>query len=426
MGLMLTIFIYWTLSAGVWSVHQFQWLPCSFIDERVFLNKDNHTETRLIHREAILQFGQKGDAPVNRNAITFLITRSKLDLLQYVEGVEAEQLKCELHRYSTEGGYVRWPVLGAREYNHWFTCILRHSRGLFTITSFLRRPFDQPPPGRPDYQKWPPIPNREVLTTTVAMVIKTQTPSVKARLKFQQKLHCQFDVDHKGAKVTVEWHKQHHGERTKLFSYNRRTEQTQGSGVGLRAFAAGDASYTLASTMISSEGTYICSVSVNPLFARVDINLQIEEPPHVSLNVGPSLSLMEGNKRKIVCEANSYYPRDVEIIWHEQDPVVLGAPHPRSLENVILSYHRENRDMTFSLSGFFYLQAALRDSGKKFTCSVSHQSLKVPITKSFTLIVEEPTNWMLYLAVGSVMILLLYVKRSYLHSAWRKLAGKVI
>uniref|UniRef100_A0A669F5J3 Ig-like domain-containing protein n=1 Tax=Oreochromis niloticus TaxID=8128 RepID=A0A669F5J3_ORENI len=295
---MLTIFIYWTLSAGVWSVHQFQWLPCSFIDERVFLNKDNHTETRLIHREAILQFGQKGDAPVNRNAITFLITRSKLDLLQYVEGWRQRQLKCELHRYSTEGGYVRWPVLGAREYNH---CLPASSdtAGASSPSPASSAPLRPASPRRPDYQKWPPIPNREVLTTTVAMVIKTQTPSVKARLKFQQKLHCQFDVDHKGAKVTVEWHKQHHGERTKLFSYNRRTGQTQGSGVGLRAFAAGDASYTLASTMISSEGTYICSVSVNPLFARVDINLQIEEPPHVSLNVGPSLSLMRVTRGRL-------------------------------------------------------------------------------------------------------------------------------
>uniref|UniRef100_A0A3Q4HCJ8 Ig-like domain-containing protein n=1 Tax=Neolamprologus brichardi TaxID=32507 RepID=A0A3Q4HCJ8_NEOBR len=310
---------------------------------------------------------------------------SSLDLLQYVEGVEAEQLKCELHRYSTEGGYVRWPVLGAREYNHWFICILRHSRGRFTVAGTLRHPSDQPPPGQPDYHNWSVIADKEVLTTTVAMVIKTQTPSVKARLKSQQKLHCQFDVDHKGAKVTVEWHRHRPGERTKLFSYNRRTGQTEGSGVGLRALAAGDASYTLASTTMISEGTYICSVSVNPLFAKVDIYLQIEESPHVSLNVGTTLLLQEGKDLMVKCEANGYYPRDVEIIWYEEDP---GTPHPKPLNHSVLFSHKVNRDMTFLLSGVFYLQAALRDSGKKFTCSVSHQSLKVPITKSFTLIVE--------------------------------------
>ncbi|XP_019222842.2 tapasin, partial [Oreochromis niloticus] len=307
--LILRILFYLYLSAGVWSVHQIQWLPCYFIDERLYLNKDNHTETRVIPREAILQFGQKGDAPVNPNAITFLVTRSKLDLLQYVEGVEAEQLKCELHRYSTEGTYIRWPVLGAREYNHWFTCILRHSRGRFAVAGSLRHPSDQPPPGQPDYHNWSVIADKEVLTTAVAMVIKTQTPSVKARLKFQQKLHCQFDVDHKGAKVTVEWHRHRPGERTELFSYNRRTGQTKGSGVGLHALAAGDASYILASTTMISEGTYICSVSVNPLFAKVDIYLQIQESPHVSLNVGTTLLLQEGKDLMVKCEANGYYPR---------------------------------------------------------------------------------------------------------------------
>uniref|UniRef100_A0A3Q0SZP0 Ig-like domain-containing protein n=1 Tax=Amphilophus citrinellus TaxID=61819 RepID=A0A3Q0SZP0_AMPCI len=400
----------------VWCVHQIQWLPCQFTDERVFLNEKNQTETQLIHREAVLQFGQKGDAPVNPNAITFLIARSKLDLLRYVEGVEAEQLKCDLYRYSTEGSYVRWPVLGAREYNHWFSCTLRHRGGLFTVTSFLRHPSDQPPPGRQDYHNWSAIADRELLLTTVAVVIKTQTPAVKVRLKFQQKLHCQFDVDHKGAKVTVEWHRQRRGERTKLFSFSRHTGEKQGSGVGLNPLAAKDASYTLASTMMSSEGTYICSVSVTPLFASVDINLQIEEPPQVTLNVGPTLSLQEGELQKIVCEANCYYPRDVDIVWYEQDPAVSGTSYPKPLENIMYSHHKDSQDKTFSLSGFFYLQPSLNDSGKQFTCSVSHQSLKMPIKKRFTLSVEEPRRWMLYLCVGFLVILLLYVKRSYMHS----------
>lgn len=58
---------------GVWSI-QNPWLPCQFTDEHVFTNNEGHTETRLIHREAMLQFGQKEDAPVNPNTITLLIT----------------------------------------------------------------------------------------------------------------------------------------------------------------------------------------------------------------------------------------------------------------------------------------------------------------------------------------------------------------
>lgn len=56
------------------SVQQIPWLSCQFTDERVSLNNEGHIETQLIHREAMVQFGQKGDAPVNPHAITFLIT----------------------------------------------------------------------------------------------------------------------------------------------------------------------------------------------------------------------------------------------------------------------------------------------------------------------------------------------------------------
>lgn len=99
---------------------------------------------------------------------------------------------------------------------------------------------------------------------------------MRASLGSQQKLHCQFGVDHKGPNVTVEWHWQYRGERIKLFSHNSRTGQTQGAGVGVKALTGGDVSYTLPFAKMSSEGTFICSVSVTPLFTSVDISLRIE------------------------------------------------------------------------------------------------------------------------------------------------------
>lgn len=94
----------------------------------------------------------------------------------------------------------------------------------------------------------------------------------------------------------------------------------------------------------------------------------------------------------MICEAESYYPLDVEIVWYEQDPAVagqkVGPSLPRKLQNILLSSHIQNADETYSLSAYFYLHAWLRDSGKQFTCSVSHQSLRMPIRKSFILTVE--------------------------------------
>lgn len=116
------------------------------------------------------------------------------------------------------------------------------------------------------------------------------------------------------------------------------------------------------------------------------------EPPRVSLSVGPTLLLEDGSEQKIVCDAESYYPLDVEIVWYVQDPAAVGkrvgAPLPKVLQNMLLSSHRHNQDKTYTVSGFFYLQASLKDSGRQFTCSVSHKSLRVPIKKSFVLTVE--------------------------------------
>lgn len=431
MALTLKLLIYLSLCAEMTCVHQLQWLPCQFTDERVKLNNEGHVETELIYREAMLQFGQEGDGPVNPNAITFLVTGSKVELRQYITGVESEELVCELRRYSTEGIRIRWPVKGAEEYNHWFTITLKHNKDLFSIIGFLRQPSDQPPSGQHDYRSWSAIEDRAILTTTVVLVINTQSPSVTAGLGTQQKLHCHFAIDHKVPNVTVEWYRQRRGERDRLFSFNSRSGKIQGSGVALKSVMGGDASYTLPYASVMSEGAYICSVAVIPLFTSLEISLNVKEPPRVSLNVPPMLSLQEGDEYKVVCEAEGYYPLDVEMVWYQQDPEVsgkrVGAPLPTVLQNVLLSSHRHNQDKTYSLSAFFYFQASLRDSKKQFTCSVSHPSLRVPIKKSFILTVEEPSSWMFSLTVGVILVTLLVVlgvMLHFLHSARKKSVQK--
>lgn len=112
--------------------------------------------------------------------------------------------------------------------------------------------------------------------------------------------------------------------------------------------------------------------------------------------MGPVLSVLDGAEHKVVCEAENYYPLDVEIKWYEQDPAAsgqrVGAPLPKMLQNILLSSHKHNQDMTYSLSGFFYLKASLEASGRQFTCSVSHKSLRMPIKKSFILQVEGESS----------------------------------
>lgn len=116
----------------------------------------------------------------------------------------------------------------------------------------------------------------------------------------------------------------------------------------------------------------------------------------MTLNVEKTLQLTVGQEQRVACEADGYYPLDVDIVWHKQDPAVsgqrVGAPLPTVLSNTLLSSHKHSADMSFTVTSFFYLTASLSDSGKQFTCIVSHQSLRVPIRKSFILKVIGEKN----------------------------------
>lgn len=131
---------------------------------------------------------------------------------------------------------------------------------------------------------------------------------------------------------------------------------------------------------------------MNSLKNVSDISLLSSEAPRVSLNVGPVLTLQENGEQKVICEAEGYYPLDVEMVWHKQNPAVsgqrVGAQLPTVLKNTLLSSHKHNLDKTYTVASFFYLTASPSDSGKQYTCIVSHQSLRVPIRKSFILNVQ--------------------------------------
>nr|XP_057935371.1 tapasin-related protein-like isoform X2 [Doryrhamphus excisus] len=395
------------------------WLPCKFSDHRVLINNEGARDVQHRDRAAMLQFGRKDDTPINPDAITFLITESKLDLQSYLEDVDADHMDCEIHRSSADPD-VKWPGQKSHEYNCWFSFTLTHREGLFTVSGFLRYPTEHPPSGEEATRNWPVIEDREMLFARAAMIMKTRTPSVTSGLGFQKKLHCQFAVDHKRPNVTVRWHQQHHDD---LFVYASHSGKTKGTGVDLRNLASGDLSYTLPYTKVLHGGTYTCSVSVFPLFSSLGIVLEMQASPLVSLNVGPTLTLQEGEQKKVICEAENYYPLDVHIVWSERDPEVsnqrVGAPLPKVLKNLLLSSHKHNTDKTFSLSGFFYLQASLQHSGRQFTCTVSHRSLRMPIKKSFILIVEEASSWLFILTVCIFVVALLVILYFMLSSLYQ-------
>ncbi|CAL8371605.1 unnamed protein product [Gadus morhua 'NCC'] len=425
MGVFLKLFICMYLFGVICSEEQVPWLACTFIDERVFLNNEGHRETELHPRDALLQFGPAGGPPVNPHTITFLITASRVDLRSYIVGGSPEHLECEIRRYSMRGIQGVWPSKGAMPYDLWFTCTVKHPEDSFTFTGYLRHTPSQPPSSMDDYDSFPPIGDRELITASASMVLHTRSVVLKVALRSQQKLQCRFSVDHKGPKFKVGWRAQIKGDWVELYSHDSHSGVTRGSGVNQKGLlSTGDATLSIPFVKISSEGKYVCSVSVGQLDASLDLALHVYEPPSVSLNVGPELALQAGAEQKVVCEAEGYYPLDVEMEWYQEPPgepkdYRVGAPLPTKLNNVLLSSHRHNREGTYALSAFFYYRAALLDTGRRFTCRVMHRSLRTPVRIGFTLLVHEPTSWSFYLAVVSTLVIFLIIFRMlhYLYTA---------
>ncbi|KAL4647547.1 tapasin-related protein-like [Arapaima gigas] len=402
------------------------WLPCRLVEEFYYPDSEGHKETKFHHKNVVLQFGELGDSPAIADTATFLVTAgAKLDMRQYAEGDPGE-LRCEIHRYNTGGIQVRWPGHGAQEQDVWFTCSLQHSEGLFSLTTFLRHTPSTALNPQDDYNNWTPIGDQEIVRTTAVMVVLTRSPSVEVGLLKDPTLHCQFAVDHKKPDLTVEWRLQRHGERNKLFSYSSRSGKSEGTGLSQRAISNGNASLWLPPTTVASQGTYICTIYVPPLYGSQEIAVHILENPRVMISVGPALKLQEGEEQKVVCEAQGYFPLDVEMEWLREKG---SGRMPEVLKNVLFSSHRHHSDGTYSLSAFFFLKPTLQDSGYTYTCRTSHRSLRSPIRKSFSLTVTDSASWKdVLLGVISVvavgfMCVLLFVMLRYLHSV-RKEANK--
>lgn len=78
-----------------------------------------------------------------------------------------DQLQCDIHRYSKGMSRVRWPSLGGTGHDIWFTCTLRHTAGLFNITSFLRvTPATTMSAHQPDFLSWLTIGVKEQISAS--------------------------------------------------------------------------------------------------------------------------------------------------------------------------------------------------------------------------------------------------------------------
>ncbi|XP_063812086.1 tapasin-related protein-like [Pseudophryne corroboree] len=376
------------LISGNWSTEEgaFLKLPCLY---EKFTGDQWLADPTLPPNKALLVLRSNQELDVEHldfEGVKFIFKDSPVNLMPFLKE-DSEDLHCEIKSYFTDNTQILWPGVPTRgnTLDSWYIGRVQHRGDKFHITAFFTRLSETPSVEEKEDD------TRPVLAT---FMVRTQTPKVYGRLKQNVLLDCVFTVDHR-TDVSVTWSYQGKGRRdVKLLSYNASTKKLQYNSkevlMQMAGLQNGNASLLVSNLTMENEGLFTCTISVASLFADQQIRLKIRESPRVTTNVD-SVSLKEGQEQKFVCDASNYYPLDVNIEWLREDK--YSRLLPTLVSHVIYSTHKNYRDGTYSLSGFFLYRASLRDNGVTYTCRVEHESLKQPLKKSVRVTVLESTEW---------------------------------
>ncbi|XP_072304317.1 TAP binding protein (tapasin), tandem duplicate 1 [Eucyclogobius newberryi] len=204
----------------------------------------------------------------------------------------------------------------------------------------------------------------------VILSVTTKTVSVMARLGEPALLDCSFWVDPSspfhGAGFSVEWRYQFRGNGRMVLGYDGKTDRL--SNIGDKSATLdfeslhrnGNASLILTETKVKQSGTYICSVHMPYLLAQVALELEVVEPPSVSIFPSPLPLIVSGQSLALHCEATGFAPLPLDFSWVLTD----SEGNVRPLGSGSVSGHREGNDATFSQTSRLKLDSAALEQGK--------------------------------------------------------------
>ncbi|OXB79106.1 UNVERIFIED_CONTAM: hypothetical protein H355_005982, partial [Colinus virginianus] len=372
-------------------------LPCVF-EMRKTIPLSNETETVLL--DVRLQLPAAGRPQAERlpadTLPSFVVQEPSVDVLQYTDE-DTDMLDCRISPYPTANAQILWPgrELRAHGPDTWFTCTIKHTAGKYAATAFLVQ-------GHGDREHQPAGQLHQGIAeqtrVSAVLAVRTRPPRVRSALGSDAALDCAFAADPR-LSAAARWALRRSGRR------ERRIATSSGGRAELSTEPRGNATLLLRRVEIGDEGTYICAVQAAGLELEQAVQLQVTERPTVTVNVN-SLSLVEGEQQKLVCDIRNYYPADIHAQWL-CEPRGAGQL-PNTVPNVLTSSHRQSSNGTYSSSRFFLLTATLRDNGRTYTCRVEHASLRAPIRRSVTVAVREATSttWLLLLLLLSLAVCL--------------------
>lgn len=193
---------------------------------------------------------------------------------------------------------------------------------------------------------------------SVIVSVYSRTVSVRARLGAPVVLDCGFWTEPSSplsaGGFSVEWRYQFRGEGHLVLAYdgkNDRLAQAAEEGAELDIAAlhqTGNASLILQEAQVRHSGTYICSVYLPYLLSQVSVNLEIEEPPSLSITPPTPQVLLPGQSLSLQCQASGFAPLPLELRWEFAD--ADGAVRPLGAGRV--SGHKQAWDGTFTQSSW--------------------------------------------------------------------------
>uniref|UniRef100_A0A3Q3ME34 TAP binding protein (tapasin), tandem duplicate 1 n=1 Tax=Mastacembelus armatus TaxID=205130 RepID=A0A3Q3ME34_9TELE len=214
---------------------------------------------------------------------------------------------------------------------------------------------------------------------SVILSVTSKTISVQARLGRPVVLDCGFWLDPSSplsSGFAVEWRYQFRGNGRLVLAYDGKTDRladTQDEGASLDfegLHQNGNASLILQESKVLHSGTFICTVYLPYLLAQVAMELEIVEPPSLSIHPSPLPLTVPGQTLTIQCEASGFAPLTLELSWE-----FIGADgKSRPLGSGRVTGHRQAWDGTFSQSTRLELDTSKLDLGRggEVTCVAVH------------------------------------------------------
>lgn len=214
----------------------------------------------------------------------------------------------------------------------------------------------------------------------VVLSVSTRTVLVRARLGESVVLDCSLWADPSsplsGSGFAVEWRYQFRGRGRLVLAYDGKLDRLadprdQDATMDFEALhATGNASLILQGAKVQHSGMYICTTYLPYLQTQVAMELEIVEPPSLSIHPSPLPLLAPGQSLSVQCEASGFAPLTLDLSWE-----VKGRDgRSRPLASSSVTGHKQAWDGTYSQSVWLELDTSQEELGPggELTCVAVH------------------------------------------------------